>query len=417
MIEEGVVIKNLSIGIGNKEIVRNFSAEIPKGSVAGIAGKTGSGKSTILKTIAGLIPLLYNRFKVEGEIIIFGASPKEALTKGYISYVPQDPFSFFIGRNLREESVFLPLDFNERNGKSFYEMSDGELYSALFALSKKIGAKVLLIDEPSSHLDSNRAESVYREIYKKAKEDDMVVFVSDHRVELLQKYCDFVFKIGDVEYPCVLGRYEEQAIADKEIVHLDKVSYSYGKREVLKDITLSISKGETVVIYGKNGEGKTTLLNIVAGLLKVSKGNRKVDKGTKIFYIPQNPIFWFENAKVISFISKFVREKSEVMDALATFNLEELADNYTYSLSVGQARLVSIASAFASKADLVIIDEPWLGLDCASKRAVLRAIKILNDVGRSALVATHSREMAGLFNKVFLLKQGYLRNLGECDDE
>ncbi len=195
---------------------------------------------------------------------------------------------------------------------------------------------------------------------------------------------------------------------DKILVSIDHVSFSYATGLVLDSITLAIKRGEFLGIIGPNGSGKTTLIKIMLGILRSSTGSislfgQNIDKfkdWSKIGYVPQKagamavrfPITVEEiagmgrvsNKRFLDFSSDEDREA--VSDALDAVDLADYRKRLLTELSGGQQQRVFIARALASKPELLILDEPTVGVDIDSETRFYELLKDLNEKHKLTLV-------------------------------
>ena len=176
------------------------------------------------------------------------------------------------------------------------------------------------------------------------------------------------------------------------MLKFQNVSFSYEKgKKILSDFSFELRSGEILAIMGESGCGKSTVLNLSAGLLKAQSGNI-VSQAKKISYVFQDPrLFpWLtvvENIKAVSDLPD-----SEIIKILDEMNLSDARDKYPNELSGGMKSRVSLARALAYGGDLYLLDEPFAALDeeLREKLAVFLRNKIKAD-GASALFVTHQR--------------------------
>lgn len=408
----GLEVRNLSVEVGGRVALRGVDLEVGEGSVVAVEGPTGSGKTTLLKAVTGLLQTLYRGRRVEGYVRVLGLEPVDALHRGIVAYVPQDPYSFFLGTTPAEEASLAGIDVGELrrcsgvdHRQSFVELSDGQLYRVLLCLALLSGAKLLALDEPTSHVDPWGLREVMSSLREYAEEFGAVVLVADHRPEVVEPYSDRVLRLGPVEAPCRLQ--EVIPSGDGEVVaSLREASVGYGSRVAAEGVTLEVRRGGGLALLGRNGAGKTTVLRALAGLLKVS-GARYVSRGSRVFVVPQSPLYWFQGGTVEEELKTFSR--GSCGDVVELLGIGGLLSRSTYSLSVGESRLVSLALALASGADVVVLDEPTLGLDCDGRRRVARALARVAEEGGSVVVATHDPVFAEVFEEVYLVEGGRLR--------
>lgn len=408
-----VVVDNLSIEVGDVGVVKNVSLEANEGELVCVVGSTGSGKSTILKVLAGVIPELYKGFRVCGKVSIYGMNPVEALYRGLVAYVPQDIYSFFIGSTPREELAILGVESSCCNDidldKDIEFLSDGQLYRFLLYSALSSGAKVIMIDEPSSHIDWWSIEEVFTCMKKFVLEKKAVIFIADHKLDVIKRFCDKVVDLdGSKKDFCNLPKIRGSMLGEV-IIRLENVYVFYGKVPVLKNVSLLISSSEAVAFVGRNGAGKTTLLKVLAGIIRPSKGKTTLKKGTRIFLVPQNPIYWFPNGSIESVVEFFTERygyRGSINKVLEMFYFDGKQSKNVYSLSIGEARLFSLALAYISNANLIIVDEPTLGLDCKAKVVLMNSINTLLENNASVIIATHDLGFAKLFNSIYVLENG-----------
>lgn len=209
-------------------------------------------------------------------------------------------------------------------------------------------------------------------------------------------------------------------------IELENVSFSYeDSKTILKNINLSISQCDFVLITGDNGAGKSTLLKIIAGILKPRSGYVRIngnpiyeDKNyfQKIGFVMQYAEDSFCCDTVfdeIAFASKnFGLDKIEkrVMNTIALTGIdEELLHKSPFELSNGEARRVAIASVIAHEPSLLILDEPFVGLDKHGKQCLAAILKKWKDIQRSVIVVSHqTKYLINLANKIFRLEEGAL---------
>jgi iron(III) transport system ATP-binding protein len=202
--------------------------------------------------------------------------------------------------------------------------------------------------------------------------------------------------------------------------------YKNNKNDNIKNLNISIEKGEIVGILGESGSGKSTILRILAGLETPYKGNIEID-GKKIYddktfietehrgigMVFQDYALFphMTVAKNIMFglkkISKSEKEK-RMIEMLELVNLKEYQNKYPYELSGGQQQRIAIARAIAPKPLILLLDEPFSNLDANLKSKIRNDLKkIIKDANITSIFVTHDKEDAiDIASKVIVLDKG-----------
>lgn len=203
-----------------------------------------------------------------------------------------------------------------------------------------------------------------------------------------------------------------------EVKHL---SMSYGKREVLKDVSFHVEDGKTVGLLGSNGAGKSTMMNILTGYIKPVAGDifiqdidmRKNPKEAKrkIGYLPEIPPL-YRDMKVLEYL-QFVAElkgiddtKEEIQRVITLMNLEEHQLDFIKKLSKGFQQRVGFAQALLGNPEVLILDEPLVGLDPAEAKSTRELIQSLRHE-QVIIISSHVlKEIDELCDSVLMLKDG-----------
>jgi len=217
-------------------------------------------------------------------------------------------------------------------------------------------------------------------------------------------------------------------VAAAPIVDIDKVSFGYdAMRPVLSDVSLRIAPGSVVAIMGQSGCGKTTLLRIIAGWLRVSAGSTRV-LGQEVSGLDAAGIFrlrrrmgmlfqfgaLFTDMTVFDNVAFQMREHTdlppELVDDLVLMKLEAVglrgaAGLMPSELSGGMARRVALARAIALDPQLMLYDEPFTGLDPISLGVIARLVRTLNDsLGQTSIIVSHDvQECFDIVDYVYMM--------------
>ncbi len=220
-----------------------------------------------------------------------------------------------------------------------------------------------------------------------------------------------------------------------EVLKLKNISKSIKNKQIINEISFNISKGEIVGLLGPNGAGKTTIFYSILGLIKIDSGEVFLDgknvtkipphKRTEvgISYLPQEPSI-FRNLSVKSNIlgvgeKNFLRKKNLFnfyQNTIKEFGLESIEDSMGYVLSGGQRRKVEIARCLAAKPKIILLDEPFAGIDPLAIEDIKSVLKSLSAKGISILITDHNlRETIDVCNYSIVIKNGSILDKGEKD--
>jgi putative ABC transport system ATP-binding protein len=213
------------------------------------------------------------------------------------------------------------------------------------------------------------------------------------------------------------------------LIQLEGVSKRYGSGELavdaLKDVSLTIGRGELVVVLGPSGSGKTTLLNLIGGIETPTAGRLVVD-GTELGGLGGDAltayrrttvgfIFQFfnlvptltalENVQLIAELEGPDAERRS-SEALASVGLGDRMDHFPGALSGGQQQRVAIARAIVKRPPLLLCDEPTGSLDLAMGRQVLELLRGVTGDQRTVLMVTHNAAIAGIADRVVRMGSG-----------
>lgn len=207
-------------------------------------------------------------------------------------------------------------------------------------------------------------------------------------------------------------------------ITLDKctrtVTSVHHKQEILfQDISLTIAQGETVGLIGRSGSGKTSLSRVLGGLDKPTQGRIRVQPRTmKRMLVLQRPEDHFAFATVSEQISHYAHPRlspEQIEDMLRQIGLPTtLANASLRQLSGGQQRLVAVGCALATKADILVLDEPMAGLDYNGRSLIKQTLQNLatNSGIGFLIISHHPDDLLGLVQRLLILEKGQLRHDG-----
>jgi ABC-2 type transport system ATP-binding protein len=207
-------------------------------------------------------------------------------------------------------------------------------------------------------------------------------------------------------------------------IHLSNVSCTIGKKSVLKAISFDIKQGEVSGVLGPNGAGKTSLLSLLTGLRKhtsgeiVILGERRPVRDSRlrrrIGVVLQETALYeelttFENLRFAASLYDVPDVKQRIGEVLDLLMLTERSHQVVSTLSGGLRRRIAIARALLHRPDLLIIDEPTLGVDVEARHAIWSHLRLLRANGTTVVVATnYLDEVQALCDTVAVLREGQL---------
>jgi ABC-type multidrug transport system ATPase subunit len=201
------------------------------------------------------------------------------------------------------------------------------------------------------------------------------------------------------------------------VIEIRRLSRRFGSTRALAGIDLDIPTGETAVIFGHNGSGKTTLLKLVAGLLRPTSGEVLVDgrppraKRGRLGFLGHD-LYLYPHLSALENLVLFARlydvgaasAPGRADAALAAVGMTHKKDALVHTLSRGEGQRVALARAVVHDPDLLLVDEPFSGLDEASAAALP---SLLKREGRTLVVATHDTERGkAIADRIVVLEQG-----------
>jgi len=221
--------------------------------------------------------------------------------------------------------------------------------------------------------------------------------------------------------------------ADKPILDVNKLSVNYNGNPALQEVTFHLHAGERVAVVGPNGAGKSTLFKVISGVLEPSSGQVNVyGSGPRghvcIGYVPQrSQVDWRfpVNVADVVMMGRTARmgwmrwpkkaDWDKVTEALETVELSDLRNRQIAQLSGGQQQRMFIARALAQQAELMLMDEPFTGLDATSRDGILALLDTLKSQHVTVMVATHDLDEAARFYDRVMLLNHQLLGFGEAD--
>lgn len=218
------------------------------------------------------------------------------------------------------------------------------------------------------------------------------------------------------------------------MIRLQNVNKRYGKFHAVRALDLEIRRGELFGFLGPNGAGKTTTLRMIAGILAPTSG--KIEIGgiditrdplaakAKLGYIPDRPFVYdkLTGAEFLRFTAALFGQdgnavEERIEELLDLFELIRWKDELTESYSHGMRQKLIISSAFVHRPEVIVVDEPMIGLDPKSARILRTLFRRFVDKGGTILMSTHTLEIVeGFCDRIGIIRQGELAACGTLDE-
>jgi energy-coupling factor transport system ATP-binding protein len=458
--EATVLVRDAQFRIGDAQVrVTEFAP--PGGSITVITGPTGSGKSTILRGVAGLLSHV-DGGKISGTVRVAGtdrAATPPRDTARQIGVVLQNPRAAFASPRVRDE-ISLALELSgmasgtakarvlevaERIGvsalldRNVSTLSAGEATLVAIAAAVVDHPALLLVDEPLADLDTAARARVIEVLNTLARDAGVCVIVAEHRAEALVPVADFWWTIDDgalvpgaaptASVPAFARPAPVPDTGLAPVLTAANLAVHRKGTPLVRDASLTLHRGEVVALVGPNGAGKSSLLVALAlgeGTVTEGTGGIKpydggmVDGG-RVALVPDASDDLFTRDTVAGELRaaerRLARRKNGGQPALgsAAAHLARLRGDVTIpirhehprDLSAGERRILAIALQTMDDPQVLLIDEPTRGLDPAARAAVSAALRAAADAGAAVLIATHDHDFAhGLGARILPMRDG-----------
>ena len=204
-------------------------------------------------------------------------------------------------------------------------------------------------------------------------------------------------------------------------VRADALTKTYGDVDALGPLDLVVEDGETVVLIGHNGSGKSTLLGMIAGMLEPTDGEVLIAGSTPDSirvrqlrsWLPDNPVL-YDDLSVREHLQFTIRmhggtgEESIIDELMERLGLSGREDDLPSQFSRGLRQKTAAAVALVRPFFLLLVDEPFVGLDTGGRRALLDIFAEAKAGGATLIVATHDRDVIDSFDRALVLEDGQL---------
>jgi ABC-2 type transport system ATP-binding protein len=218
------------------------------------------------------------------------------------------------------------------------------------------------------------------------------------------------------------------------MIELRALTKRYGGFTAVNNIDLTVPRGELFGFLGPNGAGKTTTLRMIAGILRPTAGTihiggidlaaQPIAAKSKLGFIPDRPFIYekLTGAEFLRFVAGLYNQdgpqiEHRARELLALFDLEEWRDELVESYSHGMRQKLIISSAFVHRPEVIVVDEPMVGLDPKAARILKDLFREYVKRGHTIMMSTHTLEVAeALCDRVAIIQNGKIRSVGTIED-
>lgn len=469
--EKLLEMKEICKSFGTNKVLKNVQFDLFSGEVHALIGENGAGKSTLMKILMGMYK------KDSGSLSVLGsdeayANPDQALKAGVamihqeLNPIPDMSIAenIFLGKEKRK-GIFIDKKEQERESKKYLDMlgieldpsalmrdlSVSEMQMVEIAKALSYGARIIIMDEPTSAITEAEVEKLFQNIKMLKAKETGIIYIS-HKMEELFQISDRITVLRDGQY--VFSKKTEQlcpndlikAMVGREITEIYPESKSKIGNVILKvrnasregefkKINFELREGEKLGIAGLMGAGRTELMMAISGASKLEEGEIEIN-GTPVRIrspkdairhkialvtedrkryglnlmasVEDNAVSVIEDRlSKFGFYNKKAGKKSSA-EMIGRMNTKITGmDQIVGSLSGGNMQKVVLAKWLLNDPDIIIFDEPTRGIDVGAKAEIYKIIEELACKGKGIIIiSSEMPELIGLSQRIIVLHEG-----------
>lgn len=447
-----ISVKNLNFKYPKSStlVLNDISFNIEKGSYTAIVGFNGSGKSTIARIICGLESQNSGEvtFSQKVRVGIVFQSPKNQIVSSIVyrdtSFGPQNqnlPKSEIELRTIESLNI---VDLLSHANSGTAELSLGQVQKTALAGMLACNPDVLIMDEALSMIDQQTREEIFEFLRYWHKKGKTIIHISHDEDSLrdvenvigIEKgslfFCGKKQDFFNDEKNIKLIRGEPFSKTQKNLLvenaskeislKLCDVSFFYNEKYGVKNLNFELYKGSITALTGESGAGKSTILELCAGLNSDYSGQifsknppvlAQQNASSALFeaFAADDVAFGPKNqGKTGKELIKIVKNSMN----LSAIPFDEFAERHTFELSGGEQRRLSIAGIVALNSDVILFDEPTAGLDSYAKNLVFKMFKDLAANGKTILFSSHHQDEIEFADREINIQNGIIKK-DTCD--
>lgn len=413
--------------------LQDVSLELGPGERVLLCGRSGGGKSTLLRLASGLLAR-HGSGQLTGSVSLDGRNPADLAPReraALLGFVGQDPRDQLVAGSVADEVAFGPEgqgwepaaieaavhEALERVGLTVgpwrdpLALSGGQQQRLAVAAALAGGGRLLILDEPLARLDPDGAGELL-DVLDRLADAGVTVLLAEHRLERCLAWADRVvaldagrlaFDGAATEARSALdglellapGAPSQRRPVGEVVLALDRATVRYGQRIAVDGVSLEVHAGERVALVGANGAGKSSLLGALSGRL-LSRGS-----GPRVIEVPQDPdlaLFCDTVREELAYGPEEAgcsREQTaaRVARVAGPLGLEPLLERPPQGLSSGERLRVAVGAALTCEPSVLLLDEPTAGQDARSIRGLLEALAAAAP-DAAVVFATHDLALA-----------------------
>jgi simple sugar transport system ATP-binding protein len=446
---------------------------IGSGTLHGLLGENGAGKSTLMKVLSGFLSPDRGEILLDGEPARF-RSPAQSVAQG-VGMLHQDPLDFPALRVLDNFLLGSPEDwwldrhrnrsrlidlasqfgFNLNPEAFVSDLSIGERQQLEIVRLLGLGAKVLILDEPTTAISAQQKEKLFEALHRLTGQDKTVIFVS-HKLEEVRSLCSEVTVMahgkitGEVAMPCPTEELVQMMFGQpitvgtrcaiplgEPVLELENITVKDWRLEV-KNLSLEVRAGEVVGLAGLEGSGQQLILKVCAGLLRPSVGRLRITKKDMtgrpyrdfieagVAYMPAGRLeeglmtgmTLKEHAALLGrhppFFVDWAFATKTAAQRIEEYNIKGGPDTLVEELSGGNQQRTLLA-LLPSQPKLLFMEHPTRGLDMESTESIWRLLLNRTEQGTAILfISSDLDELIDRSDRILVFFEGKIRIMETC---
>ena len=426
--------------------LKDVSFEIKKGDYCVVLGTNGSGKSTLARIMAGFLQPSSGKIEFDENLLtgIVFQSPKEQVVSEIVSRdTAFGPENLGVEKSEVEQRVIESLsatDLLDKAMSSTNALSLGQTQKLAVSGILALHPELLILDEATSMLDPDSRKELLDFIDSSHRRGQTIVHITHDFNEALKATHIIVIEKGNLVFdggkdeflsekniienlfgePIPKNQDRAKKTGGEDVLVLKDLNFSYdsnsGNSSTIENFNLSIKKGTLTAITGASGSGKSTILELSAGLLNPQSGNVFCEKRPSLaLQDASSALFEAFAADDVAFGPKNLGKKGKELKSLvknsmetAGLPFEQFADRGTFMLSGGEKRKLALAGIIALDSDVILFDEPTAGLDPKER---IRFRNLISDLSQNKIVilSTHIvSDVEYIADQILMMKKGKL---------